>query len=64
MKFELTDEQLRKMYAWRRNHEDVYEGAIGGRYIFMFTPTSLGIVTKVKDVVTESEIDLSDYDQW
>lgn len=47
-----------------REHEDVYTGAIGGRYTYSFTPTSLGTVVKVYDAITKETIDLSDYDTW
>ncbi len=41
-----------------------YYGAIGGALTYSFTPTSLGIVVKVKHGFTDAEIDLSDYDLW
>lgn len=41
-----------------------YTGAIGGRFTFMFTPNSIGIGVRVKDAVTERELDLSEYDNW
>ena len=39
-----------------------YEGAIGGGLTFMFTPTSLGIITQVK--YKDQTLDLTDYDMW
>ena len=41
-----------------------YTGAIGGGLTYEFTPTSLGLVTKVKYGLSEEEIDLSDYENW
>jgi hypothetical protein len=41
-----------------------YGGAIGGSLTFMFTPTGLGVVTRVRDAFTLEEIDLSDYGDW
>lgn len=41
-----------------------YTGASGGDLTYMFTPTSLGIVVKVKYGLTEEIIDLSDYENW
>lgn len=41
-----------------------YGGAIGGSLTFMFTPTGLGVVTKVRDAFTGQELDLSDYGDW
>ena len=53
---ELLDECWNEGYA--------YGGAIGGSLTFMFTPTGLGVVTKVRDAFTQQEIDLSDYGYW
>jgi hypothetical protein len=41
-----------------------YTGAIGGSVTYMFTPTSIGLVTKVKYGLTDEIIDLTDYDSW
>lgn len=38
--------------------------AIGGRYSYVFTPTSLGISMIVEDSLTKRRIDLTDYDSW
>lgn len=62
--FRLDRDQSEKLDAWMREHEDVYTGAIGGRYTYSFTPTSLGTVVKVYDAITKETIDLSDYDTW
>lgn len=39
-------------------------GAIGGRYTYMYTPTSLGCIIKVRDNVTHEEKDFTDYGSW
>ena len=39
-----------------------YEGAIGGGVTYEFSPTSLGVVMKVK--YGDFELDISDYDMW
>jgi hypothetical protein len=44
--------------------EDIYTGAIGGRFTYSFTPTSLGVVVKVRDAITGLEEDLTNYDHW
>lgn len=41
-----------------------YTGAAGGQFTFMFTPTSIGVICKVRDAVTGEEVDLTDYDHW
>lgn len=64
MKFELSEEEQEKLAAWRSTHEEVYTGAIGGRYTYSFTPTSLGEVILVTDNVTGEELNLTDYESW
>lgn len=41
-----------------------YYGAIGGGLTYCFTPTSLGVVVKVRHGATNAELDVSDYDSW
>jgi len=41
-----------------------YYGAINGNLTFSFTPTSIGIITVVKNTMTNNEIDLTDYESW
>lgn len=44
-----------------------YLGAIGGALTYEFTPTGLGVVTRVtfcKSMPAEATIDLTDYDEW
>lgn len=48
--------------SWELGHP--YTGMIGGPITYCFTPTSLGIVVSVKDSVTKSELDLTEYDTW
>lgn len=60
--FIIDDEQQKKLDEWKKHHKSVYTGAIGGRYTYSFTPTSLGVVIKVTDYVTKEVIDLSDYE--
>lgn len=60
----LDDAQKSKLNEWMAKHAEAYTGAIGGRYTFSCTPTSLGQVLKVADSVTNTELDISDYDGW
>ena len=62
--FYLTEKQQQKLNDWILHHEDVYTGAIGGRYTYEFTPTSIGIAVWVRDAITKEKIDLSDYEDW
>jgi hypothetical protein len=43
---------------------EAYYGACGGELTYSFTPTSLGLSTKVTHSVTKAEIDLTDYASW
>ena len=64
--FTLTDEQEEKLADWIKDLKDLgsFQGAIGGRLTYEFTPTSLGMIVKVKDSMYHNEIDLSDYQDW
>jgi hypothetical protein len=65
IQYKLDKEQIRKISEWEYNHNCVIKnlGAIGGKLTFSFTPTNLGIVTKVK-CCCGKEIDLTDYEDW
>jgi len=39
-------------------------GAIGGRFTFAFTPTTIGMTIVVKDNLDKEEIDVTDYDMF
>jgi hypothetical protein len=70
--FELDADQEKAFQAWERaNNEELaaqgtstYTGALGGRFTFSFSHTSLGTVVKVRDDLTKTELDLSDYENW
>jgi len=66
--FSLDATQKEKLAVWIKEHDKtcpyaVKQGAIGGRLTWTFTPTSLGLVSRVKCACKE-EVDLSDYDSW
>jgi hypothetical protein len=72
MRFTLDDKQLEKFVNWDAAHrlKCPYSptsggdcGAIGGRLTFSFTPTGIGVVTKV-DCTCGEVLDLSDYENW
>ena len=63
--FSLTEEQKIKLDEWKSQQaEEDKVGTIGDRYTYSFTPTSLGLATVVKDNVTNSEINLTDFSNW
>lgn len=64
MKFEIDEEQLKKIQEWKNTLKVEYTGAIGGRFTYEFTPTGIGTAITVKDCVTDQSLDVSDYDNW
>ncbi len=71
--FEVDTDAWGRANAWRDQHDQEkhtspdqpfrYTGAIGGAYTWEFTPTSLGIVIKIRCSCGE-KLDLTDYDSW
>lgn len=41
-----------------------YYGACGGPLEYIFVPTSLGIIEKVRHSVTKEELNLTEFDLW
>jgi hypothetical protein len=64
MKFELTQDQIEIYNLWRKELPAADSGAIGGRTTFSFTPTGLGVITRIKDNITGKELDLTEYEEW
>ena len=62
--FSLDEGQLKKIKEWTDSHAFHDVGAIGGRYTYSFTPTSIGIVEKVTDCITQEVLDVTDYKSW
>lgn len=64
--FKLDEEQYKKLDKWyeQQGIAERYGGAIGGALTYSFTPTSLGIVTKVTNNFNKETIDLTNYDEW
>lgn len=64
MIFSLDENQQVALSIWMESRPPKYEGASGGRYVYSFCPTSLGLVVKIRDEITKEEIDLTDYESW
>ena len=67
MTFTIDTKGSAQLAAFMAEQEKVTEGeygTIGGGYTYSFTPTSIGVIVKVRNTVTKAEIDLSDYDTW
>ena len=68
--FQLSDQELKEEKKWLEEHnkecrfaDSMNQGAIGGRLSYIFTPTSLGVLTKVRCACGE-EIDVTDVSNW
>jgi hypothetical protein len=73
--FYINEDQAVKLLEWEIDHNkecSFYDdgtspapksGAIGGRFSYTFTQTSLGLITTVTCLCGE-KIDLTDYDRW
>lgn len=67
--FTIEDEQLEKLRNWKAQHivekhgGSSYAGAIGGRYTYIFTPTSIGSVKTVRCSCGE-EYNIEDASDW
>ena len=68
--FELNEVERQKLRDWQEKHDKkckfanpMSQGAIGGRLTYMFTPTSLGVITKIK-CTCGKEADLTDMSIW
>lgn len=63
--FSLTLQQEEKLAEWCKSKDlSAYTGACGGRFTYLFTPTNLGIIVKIKDELDQTEVDVTDYDSW
>lgn len=66
LRFGLDTKQSSKVLEFMslQSGDKAYEGSIGGRFTYSFTPTSLGTVTKVRDNISGEELDVTDYGAW
>ena len=59
--FKLTKDQLNKIQEWEKFLPQAEEG---GRFTYSFTPTSLGVILVVSDVITGKKLDVTEYEYW
>ena len=68
MEFSLTQEQYSRYMEWRKQFmtDNRKYGAIGGHFSFVFIPTTIGTIVKVRFSCgsEEAELDLTDYEEW
>jgi hypothetical protein len=63
--FALTADQQEETKKWMTGHDCPidYEGAIGGKFTYLFTPTGIGVIERVS-CSCGSVLDLTEYDKW
>ena len=64
--FALDEAEGKRASAWCDEHDKKHprgDGAIGGRYTYLFAPTTLGTVAKMTCACGES-VDLTNYEEW
>lgn len=68
IQFMLEQKQQDKLDVWFAEQyaktDTMSDGAVGGAFTYHFTPTSIGVVTKVSNAHTGETIDISDYENW
>ena len=68
MEFHLTQGQKNRYMEWRKQYmtADRNYGAIGGHFSFVFIPTTIGTIVKVRFACgsEEAELDLTNYEEW
>ena len=50
--FPISEEEDKKIKEWIEKRPEFNEGAIGGRYTYQFTPTSIGVIGTIIDGMT------------
>lgn len=64
--FTVHEKEEKAMKEWVAQHRPVCTariGTIGGRLSYCFTPTSIGVIFKIKCNCGQ-EIDVTDYESW
>lgn len=61
--FIISEEQQLKLIEWMKD-KPASNDMLGIRYEYCFTPTSLGTIVIVKDHITKTEINITNYNIW
>jgi len=64
MKFEIDEDGISQIKEWVETLPTGPYGSIGGRLSYTFTPTSLGVITVIKDAMSGEEINITDFESW
>jgi hypothetical protein len=59
-----TDDDAYDTYKMMWDMGSVYGGTVGGVYTYMFIQTSIGVIAKVHNSITDDEFDLTDYEMF
>lgn len=62
MKFELDEEQMKKLKEWQEAIKNVFGEY--GEYEFTFKPTGIGDCVKVYSFLAKTTLDLTDVEKW
>ncbi len=63
MEFSLSPEEVAKFKEWRKKFDHMPQGVCGGVFTFLFIPTTIGTIVKIRHVSGE-ELDLTDWDAF
>ena len=63
MNFSLTPEQEKTFKTWATQFVHYTSGVSGGAFTFSFTPTTIGIVIKIKHF-TGAELNVTEWDKF
>lgn len=62
MKFELDEDQVKRLKIWQEAIKVVYGEY--GHYEYRFYPTGIGVTVTIWSHLANAELDLSDVEKW
>jgi hypothetical protein len=62
MKFELDEDQVKKLQVWQEAIKLIHGEY--GRYEYLFSPNGIGTTITVYSYLANAELDLSDVEKW
>ena len=60
--FPISEEEQKTIAEWIKSRPEINEGAIGGRYTYQFTPTSIGVIGTITDTFTKEKFTFQEMD--
>lgn len=64
MVFEICDKELALVQEFENKHWNCGHPTAGERFTYLFCPTGLGVIIKVRCNCCKTEEDVTDYDSW